>query len=79
MQFLLQHFYQQVRAENFMMRLLVDDADAWHRRLAKQDIVGKYGPHGVRMSGPGDRASGMRDFHLIEPSGVLWHIGHNTR
>jgi catechol 2,3-dioxygenase-like lactoylglutathione lyase family enzyme len=77
--FLLQHFYQQVHADNFMMHLLVDDADAWHRRLTEQDIVDKYASHGVRMSEPGDRAWGMRDFHLIDPSGVLWHIGHNTR
>lgn len=77
--FLLQRFYRQEHAENFMMHLLVDDADAWHRRLAGQDIAGKYAAHGVRMGEPGDRAWGMRDFHLIDPSGVLWHIGHNTR
>ena len=77
--FLLQRFYQQAHADNFMMHLLVDDADTWHRRLTEQDIVGKYAAHGVRMGEPGDRPWGMRDFHLIDPSGVLWHIGHNTR
>ncbi|MBD8874024.1 VOC family protein [Rhodanobacter sp. DHB23] len=77
--FLLQQFYQQAHADNFMMHLLVDDADGWHRRLTGEDILGRYAAHGVRMSEPGDREWGMRDFHLVDPSGVLWHIGHNTR
>ncbi|MBD8879608.1 VOC family protein [Rhodanobacter sp. 7MK24] len=77
--FLLQHFYRQMHADNFMMHLLVDDVDAWHQRLTEQDIVGRYATHGVRMNAPGDRPWGMRDFHLIDPTGVLWHIGHNTR
>jgi catechol 2,3-dioxygenase-like lactoylglutathione lyase family enzyme len=77
--FLLQRFYQQAHADNFMMHLLVDDADAWHQRLTGQNIVEKYAGHGVRMSEPGDRPWRIRDFHLIDPSGVLWHIGHNLR
>ena len=77
--FLLQRFYERVHAENFMMHLLVDDADAWHRRLVELDIVARYREHDVRMTGPADRPWRMRDFHLIDPSGVLWHIGHNIR
>ncbi|MEI7036952.1 VOC family protein [Fulvimonas yonginensis] len=75
--FLLQRFYQEAHAGNFMMHLLVDDADAWHRRLSTLDIVGRYRDHGVRMTAPADRPWRMRDFHLIDPSGVLWRIGHN--
>lgn len=77
--FLLQRFYNQAHADNFMMHLLVDDADAWHRRLVEQDLVARYREHGVRMTAPADRAWRMRDFHLIDPTGVLWHIGHNIR
>ncbi|SFS15069.1 Glyoxalase-like domain-containing protein [Dyella sp. OK004] len=77
--FLLQNFYNEAHANNFMMHLLVDDADAWHRRFTEKDILGIYGPHGARMNTPGDREWGMRDFHLIDPTGVLWHIGHNIR
>jgi catechol 2,3-dioxygenase-like lactoylglutathione lyase family enzyme len=75
--FLLQRFYDKAHADNFMMHLLVDDADAWHQRLSALDIVGRYHDHGVRMTEPADRPWRMRDFHLIDPSGVLWHIGHN--
>jgi catechol 2,3-dioxygenase-like lactoylglutathione lyase family enzyme len=75
--FLLQRFYDKAHADNFMMHLLVDDADAWHQRLSALDIVGRYRDHGVRMTEPADRPWRMRDFHLIDPSGVLWHIGHN--
>lgn len=75
--FLLQRFYDQAHADNFMMHLLVDDADAWHQRLSQLDIVGRYRAHGVRMTAPADREWRMRDFHLIDPTGVLWHIGHN--
>lgn len=77
--FLQQDFYREMHASNFMMHLLVDDADAWHRRLMERDIVGRYGEHGVRMTAPVDREWRMRDFHLIDPTGVLWHIGHNIR
>ncbi|MGN2247394.1 VOC family protein [Frateuria sp. GZRR35] len=75
--FLLQRFYQQAHAENFMMHLLVEDADAWHRRLVEQDIVGRYREHNVRMTAPADRPWRMRDFQLTDPSGVLWRIAHN--
>jgi catechol 2,3-dioxygenase-like lactoylglutathione lyase family enzyme len=75
--FLLQRFYDKAHADNFMMHLLVDDADAWHQRLSALDIVGRYRAQGVRMTEPADRPWRMRDFHLIDPSGVLWHIGHN--
>ena len=75
--FLLQRFYQKVHADNFMMHLLVDDADAWHRRLV--DVAARYRDHGVRVTAPADRPWRIRDFQLIDPSGVLWRIGHNIR
>ena len=77
--FLLQHFYEPAHAGNFMMHLRVTDADAWHRRLVEQELVARYREHDVRMTPPADRPWRMRDFHLIDPSGVLWHIGHNIR
>lgn len=75
--FLLQRLDSPAHAGNLMMHLLVDDADAWHRRLVEQDIVDRYREHDVRMTVPADRPWRMRDFHLIDPSGVLWHIAHN--
>jgi len=75
--FLLQRSHEQAHAQSFMMHLLVEDADAWHRRLVEQAIVDRYREHGVRMTTPADRPWHMRDFQLIDPSGVLWRIAHN--
>lgn len=72
--FLLQNFYVQDHADNFMMHLLVTDADAWWARIQAQGLVQKYG---VRAEPPEDRPWQMRDFVLIDPTGVLWRIGHN--
>ena len=44
--FLLQNFYVHGQAENFVMHLLVEDVDAWHRHLAKEGIADRFG---VRM------------------------------
>ncbi|MDH5632153.1 MAG: VOC family protein [Gammaproteobacteria bacterium] len=72
--FLLQNFYVKAHADNFMMHLLVRNADDWWNRLTASGIVDRYG---VSMTEPGDRSWGMRDFTLIDPSGVLWHIANN--
>ncbi|WP_306354171.1 VOC family protein [Flavobacterium sp. '19STA2R22 D10 B1'] len=72
--FFLQNFYVEEHAENFVMHLMVDDADAWWANWNEKDIVNRYG---VFMSEPKDEPWKMRDFHLIDPTGVLWHIAHN--
>lgn len=69
--FLLQPFGQPDFAANFQMHLLVDDADAWWRHAAP--VAERFG---TRCEAPQDRAWGMRDFALFDPSGVLWRIGH---
>lgn len=72
--FLLQDFYLPAYAENFMMHLLVTSADAWWSRINDNHVVGKYG---VDLGEPEDREWGIRDFTLVDPSGVLWRIGNN--
>jgi uncharacterized glyoxalase superfamily protein PhnB len=72
--FLLQKFYVSEHAENFMMHMLVVDVDAWWRHLQAQDIAGRYG---VRVVPPMDQPWGMRDFVVIDPTGVLWRIAQN--
>lgn len=42
--------------------------------MLDQQLVERYG---VRADPPEDRPWGMRDFVLIDPSGVLWRIGTN--
>ena len=72
--FLLQNFYDK-HADNFMMHLLVQDVDAWCRHVQAQGLIAKYG---LKAEPPADRAWGMRDFVIVDPSGVLWRIGQNT-
>jgi hypothetical protein len=68
--FLLQDFYVRAHADNFQMHLLVEDVDAWWKHVASASV-----PFGILVDPPEDRPWGMRDFPLIDPSGVLWRIG----
>ena len=73
---LLQQFYVAEHADNFMMHLLVENVDGWHRQLVQQDIAGRFG---VRIGEPANQPWAMRDFTLNDPSGVLWRIAQNIR
>jgi len=73
--FLLQDFYDKALAENLMLHLLVEDVDAWWTRLHDAGIVEKYG---VRIGKVELQPWRMRDFVLIDPSGVLWRIAQNV-
>src|SRR5262245_10417491 len=74
--FLLQDFYDGEHAGNFMMHLLVADVEAWWQHVETSQLVAKYG---VRAEPPADRPWGMRDFTIVDPTGVLWRIAQNTR
>lgn len=73
--FLLQDFCTDGLAENFMMHILVEDVDAWRRHVEASGVVARYG---VRLTDTEDQPWRMRDFCLLDPSGVLWRIGQNT-
>ena len=70
--FLLQNFYVQSHAENFMMSLAVDDADTWWQHIQEHDLQRKYGLGMVKA--PTVQPWGLRVLYLSDPSGVLWHI-----
>jgi len=72
--FMLQNFYLKDHSENFVMHLLVESADDWHETLESKGIAGKYN---ISMNSPEDRPWKMRDFEMVDPSGVLWRIGNN--
>jgi catechol 2,3-dioxygenase-like lactoylglutathione lyase family enzyme len=74
--FLLQRFYQKEHAGNFMMHLLVEDVDAWWRHVQTSGLLAKYGVH---AEPPSDKPWGMRDFVIVDPTGVLWRIAENTK
>jgi uncharacterized glyoxalase superfamily protein PhnB len=72
--FLLQKFYVPEHANNFMMHLLVENVDDWHRNVLDSGVVERFGS---RLEPPEDRPWGLRDFPLTDPSGVLWRIGQD--
>lgn len=74
--FLLQDFCADGLAENFMMHILVEDVDAWWKHVEASGVAPKYG---VNVTGIETQPWKMRDFCLVDPSGVLWRIGQNTK
>jgi catechol 2,3-dioxygenase-like lactoylglutathione lyase family enzyme len=72
--FLLQNFYVPEHAGNFMMHILVEDVEAWWRHVEARELPSKY--H-VKAEPPSDKPWGLRDFVIVDPTGVLWRIGQN--
>jgi catechol 2,3-dioxygenase-like lactoylglutathione lyase family enzyme len=70
--FLLQNFYVQEYAGNFMMHLMVEDADLWWQHLETVGFRDKY--PGIMLKPPTLQPWGLRVLYLSDPSGVLWHI-----
>jgi hypothetical protein len=73
--FLLQNFCADGFAENFMMHMLVENVDVWWSYIYKSGVVEAYG---VKLSPVERQPWRMRDFSLIDPSGVCWRIGENV-
>ena len=72
--FLLQAFYVAEHANNFMMHLMVENADDWHRAITAKGVGERFS---VAIGTPADQPWGIRDFTLFDPTGVLWRIGQN--
>lgn len=70
--FLLQNFYVQQHSENFMMGLMVEDADRWWEHFERIGLGKKY-PN-VMLKPPAMQPWGIRVLYLSDPTGVLWHI-----
>lgn len=70
--FILQNYYQEEWANNFMMQLMVDDLDAWWRHIEALDLPGSFGVPAPRP--PAVQPWGLRIAYLVDPAGVLWHV-----
>jgi hypothetical protein len=70
--FLLQNFYRPELADNFMLTLMVEDVAAWWQHLEDAKLPDAF--PGVKLKPPEDYPWGLREIHLIDPSGVCWHI-----
>lgn len=70
--FLLQNYYVEEWASNFMMHLMVDNLERWWNHISGLDLVARYGVSAPR---PPQRESwGLDVAYVVDPSGVLWHI-----
>ncbi len=70
--FLLSTFYVAEHADNFMMSLSVEDADAWWKHIQRLQIAKQY--PGIMCKAPEMQPWGIRVLYLSDPTGVLWHI-----
>ena len=70
--FLLQNYYVEDWAGNFMMHMMVNDLDAWWEHLTALNLASRYGVKSPRA--PKLESWGLNVTYLTDPAGVLWHI-----
>ena len=75
--FILQHFYVEAHAGNFMMSLDVQDVDAWWQHIQTLQLQRRYRP--AVLKAPQLQPWGLRVLYLSDPTGVLWHIAEHPR
>jgi uncharacterized glyoxalase superfamily protein PhnB len=73
--FLLMDFYTEGAGACLTMHLLVEDVDAWWTMIQESGVCSKYG---VKVTAIEQQPWRMRDFSLVDPSGVEWRIAQNT-
>lgn len=61
--------------DKITMHLLVEDVDAWRRKVDDAGLVATYG---VTVTDVVQQPWRMRDFTLRDPAGVCWRIAQNT-
>ena len=71
-QFILQKFDDEKFASNFMIRINVEDLDAWWAAVSEKQLGTKYS--GLRLSPPAKFPWG-REVNFIDLAGVCWHVG----
>ena len=75
--FLLQNFYVEQLAANFMLQLTVTDLDQWWTHLQEINLTTAY-PDATAKA-PEVQPWGLKVLYLTDPSGVLWHITEQAR
>jgi hypothetical protein len=75
--FLLQNYYDKRGAGQFMMHLMVEDADVWWEHIQAIKLAEKYA--GIMCKPPTLQPWGLRVLYLSDPSGVLWHIADEKK
>lgn len=72
--FILQNYNAKEFAENLMMRVTVDDLDAFWQKISGKNLNGKFG---VKLVEPTDFPWG-REINLIDIAGVCWHFAEGN-
>ena len=75
--FILQRYYQEEWASNFMMQLMVDDLDQWWSHIESLDLANRFGVPAPKP--PAMQPWGLRVAYVVDPSGVLWHIAQRRQ
>lgn len=70
--FILQRYFHEDWANNFMMQLMVDDLDQWWVHIESLDLVNRFGVPAPKA--PALQPWGLRVAYVVDPCGVLWHI-----
>jgi predicted enzyme related to lactoylglutathione lyase len=70
--FILQKYFQEDWAANFMMQLMVDDLDAWWTHINSLNLSQRFGVPPPKA--PAMQPWGLLIAYVVDPSGVLWHV-----
>jgi catechol 2,3-dioxygenase-like lactoylglutathione lyase family enzyme len=70
--FILQRFFQEDWAANFMMQLMVNDLDAWWAHIESLNLTERFGVPAPKA--PAMQSWGLRVAYVVDPSGVLWQV-----
>ncbi len=73
----LQNFYAKEWAENFMIYIVVESADAWHKHIT--EVIQKGDFPGTRVSPPKEESYGAMVTYAWDPCGVLLHFAEPVR
>lgn len=68
--FILQQYDNQAFAENLMINVKVDDAEAFWRSVTEKKLTEKFG---IRISAPKQQPYG-KEVNIIDIAGVCWHF-----
>jgi hypothetical protein len=75
--FLLQGHYVKEWAENMMMHVLVNDAQAWWQHISSLELANRFEvspPEPPRVE-----PWGLTVLYVFDPTGVLWHFAEVTK
>ncbi|MCD8534694.1 MAG: glyoxalase [Verrucomicrobia bacterium] len=75
--FILQRYFQEEWAHNFMMQLMVDDLNAWWTHIQSLELAKNYGV--TEPKAPAWQPWGLRVSYVVDPAGVLWHFAEHNR